>query len=93
MVRPRVRRHLRFKPDVLYFKPRGIPLRQLSEVVLKADELEAIKLHDADGLSHQAAAKKMKISQPTFSRILNRAYKKIAQALTKGQAIQLEAKE
>jgi uncharacterized protein len=48
----------------------------LEEVVLEADELEAIKLHDVDGLDHVEAAGKMGVSQPTFGRILNGAYKK-----------------
>jgi predicted DNA-binding protein (UPF0251 family) len=55
-----------------------------------ADELEALKLHDVDGLEHVQAAKKMKISQPTFGRILDNAYKKLADALIKGKAIRIE---
>jgi len=74
---------------VKYFKPQGIPLTMLKEVVLEADELEAIKLHDVDGLEHAKAAKRMKISQPTFTRILDGGYKKIGEALIKGRAIRL----
>lgn len=90
MVRPRKFRFCRFRPDVVYFKPRGIPMRLLREVILHADELEALKLHDIDGLNQLAAAKRMKISQPTFNRILNRTYKKIATALIKGHAIRFQ---
>jgi len=90
MPRPKIARFLRFKPDVYYFKPQGIPLRFLQEVVLEADELEAIKLHDVDNLEQIEAAKKMKISQPTFARILDSAYKKIALAIIKGKAIRIE---
>lgn len=75
-----------------YFKPRGIPLRMLEEVVLEHDELEALKLHDVDGLKHTEAANKMRISQPTFGRILNSAYKKIAEGIIKGKAIRIEKK-
>lgn len=89
MPRPRIRRCLRFNPKVYYFKPRGIPLRMLEEVVLEPDELEALKLHDADGLEQTKAASKMKISQPTFARTLDRAYKKIADALIFGKAIRI----
>ncbi len=92
MPRPKIRRCLRFKPVVKFFKPRGIPLRYLKEVRLAADELEALKLHDLDGLTHTQAAKKMKISQPTFGRILNKAYQKVAKALVKGLAIRLETR-
>lgn len=90
MTRPRIRRFCRFKPCVCYFKPRGIPMRSLEEVMLERDELEALKLHDVDDLEHMEASKKMKISQPTFGRILNNAYKKIAKALIGGMAIRIE---
>ena len=83
---------MRFNPDVIYFKPQGIPLRMLEEVVLRADELEALKLYDVDGLEQTKAAEKMKISQPTFARILDSANKKIADALVKGKAIRIEQK-
>ncbi len=76
MPRPRIPRYLRFKPNVYYFKPQGIPLRMLEEINLLPDELEALKLHDVDGLEQIDAAKKMNISQPTFGRILNNKYKK-----------------
>jgi predicted DNA-binding protein (UPF0251 family) len=92
MPRPRIPRCMRFKPNVYYFKPRGIPLRMLEEVALLSDELEAIKLHDVDGLEQIDAAKKMNISQPTFARILDSAYKKIAEAIIKGKAIRIEKK-
>ncbi len=92
MPRPKKARRMRFNPNVFYFKPRGVPLRTLEEVVLAPDELEALKLHDVDGLEQLDAAKRMKISQPTFARIIDAAYKKIAQALIKGKAIRLEKK-
>lgn len=92
MPRPKIPRCVRFKPNVYYFKPRGVPLYQLEEVALFPDELEALKLHDVDGLDQIAAAKKMKISQPTFARILESAHKKVSSALIKGQAIKIEAK-
>ena len=90
MPRPKKRRRICFSPEVVYFKPRGVPLRQLEEMVLEDDELEAIKLHDVDNLEQIEAAKKMKISQPTFARILDRGYKKVAGALIKGKAIRIE---
>jgi len=90
MPRPKIPRCVRFNPNVYYFKPQGIPLRELEEVVLLADELEALKLHEIDGLEQTEACRKMKISQPTFARILNSAYKKIAEAIVKGKAIRIE---
>lgn len=92
MTRPKKDRCLRFNPEVLYFKPRGIPLSKLEEEELFPDELEALKLHDVDGLDQIEAAKKMNISQPTFGRILDKAYKKIAVAVVKGKAIKISKK-
>lgn len=92
MPRHKIPRCVRFNPDVYYFKPRGIPLRILEEVVLKADELEALKLYEVDELEQTKAAQKMKISQPTFARILGSANKKVAQAIIKGKAIRIEKK-
>lgn len=90
MPRPRKPRRLRFRAGVRYYKPRGVPLRELREVVLEHDEIEALKLHDVDGLEHVESAKKMEISQPTFGRILDGAYKKLAKALINGMAIRIE---
>ncbi|MBU1322588.1 DUF134 domain-containing protein [Patescibacteria group bacterium] len=92
MPRPKIPRCVRFNPDVVYFKPQGIPLRLLEEVVLRADELEALKLYNVDGLEQTKAAQEMKISQPTFARILAGADKKIAEAIIKGKAIRIEKK-
>ncbi|MBU1133031.1 DUF134 domain-containing protein [Patescibacteria group bacterium] len=89
MVRPRIKRHLRFNPDVRYFKPQGIPMRHLEEVILDHDEVEAVKLYEVDGFDQKTAAKKMGISQPTFARTLASANKKIAEALIKGKAIRI----
>lgn len=90
MPRPKKPRTLRFMPGVYFFKPRGVPLRRLEEVILEQDEMEALKLHDVDGLDHLEAAKKMGISQPTFGRVIDEAYKKIAEALVGGKAIRIK---
>lgn len=90
MPRPKIKRRLFFSPDVYYFKPRGIPMRQLEEIILLPDEVEAIKLHEVDGLDQTSAAKKMNVSQPTFARIIDAANKKIAEAIIKGKAIRIE---
>ncbi len=89
MVRPIKFRYCRCRPCACYYKPRGIPMRLLQEVEIAPDELEALKLHDSDGLDQTAAAAAMNISQPTFNRILNRVHKKIARALVNGQAIKI----
>jgi len=90
-MRRRVPRRIGFSAQVNYFKPRGVPMHQLSEVVLMADEVEAIRLYEVEEMDQINAAEKMGVSQPTFARILDRANKKIAEALIKGKAIRLES--
>jgi predicted DNA-binding protein (UPF0251 family) len=90
MPRPRRCRRVRFLPGVNYFKPARIPMRELEEVILTVDEFEAIRLKDLEGLDQSEAAERMKISQPTFFRLLNSARKKIADALVSGKAIRIE---
>jgi len=90
MARPVKPRFVENTPSVTYFKPRGIPLSSLEEVVLKVEELEAIKLKDLECLEQEECAKRMNISRATFQRILNSAKKKIADALVNGKAIKIE---
>ena len=90
MPRPRKFRYIIHKPDVLYFKPRGISLRELDHVQLTFDEVEAIRLSDLEGVGQIAAAEKMRISQPTLHRILVSARKKIADALVNSKAIKIK---
>lgn len=54
------------------------------------DELEAIRLADYEGMYHEKASTKMKISRPTFGRILNDARRKIAECLIKGKALKID---
>ncbi len=90
MPRPKKCRMIGEMPEVLFFKPRGIPTRDLEIVELSMDELEAIKLKDLAGLSQEECARKMSISRPTFHRILKDARRKIADALINGKAIKLD---
>ena len=38
-------------PPVTYYKPAGIPLRELDEVKLTVEEFEALRLKDLEGLT------------------------------------------
>ena len=89
MVRPFKRRFIGFNPDVVYFKPRAVPLSLLEEVDLGVDELEALRLCDYKNLEQTEAAEKMKISQSTLQRILTSARQKVAEALIEGKAIKI----
>jgi len=90
MVRPRLCRRVNLEPNVTYFKPRGIPLCELEEVILHVDEFEAVRLKDLEGLEQEECAKKMNISQPTFHRLVLSARKKISDAIVNGKAIKIE---
>ena len=90
MVRPRLCRRVCSNPNITYFKPRGIPLMELEEVILAVDEFEAVRLKDLEGLEQEDCAKKMNISQPTFHRLVLSARKKIADAIINGKAIRIE---
>ena len=90
MPRPCCQRQIGFLPGVTYFKPAGVPLRELEEAVLALDEVEALRLADLNGLYQEEAAEKMKISRPTFSRIVEGARRKVADALIHGKALRME---
>ncbi|PIR66808.1 MAG: hypothetical protein COU51_02045 [Parcubacteria group bacterium CG10_big_fil_rev_8_21_14_0_10_36_14] len=92
MPRPRKNRKIRFDPTATYFKPRGIPMTSLEEIILDLDEIEAIHLKDKQGLDQTEAAKKMNISQSTFQRIITLAHKKISEAIIDGKAIKIKTK-
>jgi len=89
MSRPKKNRKIRCAPASYYFKPRGIPLADLREVILEVDELEAIRLGDMLNYSQEEAALKMKISRATFGRIVNKARQKIAEGMINGNAIRI----
>ena len=93
MARPRNCRRVGFMPESNYFKPRGIPLSMLEEVILTLDEFEAIRLADLENLYQEQAAEKMKVSRPTFGRIIDSAHKKVAEALVTGKALKIEGGE
>lgn len=91
-MRPIKPRKICFNPDVTYFKPRGIPLKELEEVELNIDELEALRLCDLKGLEQIEAAEKMNVSRSTIQRIISSARKKIADAIINGKAIKINNK-
>ena len=83
-------RRISSEAPVKYFKPRGIPLFELEEVVLTPDEVEALKLADFDCLYQADAAEKMGISRQTFGNIINSAHRKVADAILNGKAVCIE---
>jgi predicted DNA-binding protein (UPF0251 family) len=90
MPRPLKTRRVCYNPGITYFKPKGIPVLKLEEVVLSTDELEAVRLADLIGLYQEQAAGQMDISRQTFGNIINSAHLKIADALVNGKALRIE---
>lgn len=77
-------------PKARYFKPRGIPLTLLKEVKLTMCEFEAVRLADLEGLYHEDAARKMKVSRQTFGNIIKSARKKVADTIVNAKALKIE---
>jgi predicted DNA-binding protein (UPF0251 family)/DNA-directed RNA polymerase subunit RPC12/RpoP len=90
LARPQKDRFVTCDPTISYFKPRGVPLREMDEVRLTIDQMEAIRLADLEGLSQQDAGQRMGVSRATFGRIIQRARRVVAEALIHGKAIMLE---
>jgi predicted DNA-binding protein (UPF0251 family) len=59
-------------------------------VYVTLDEFEAVRLACLEGLKQVEAARLMKISRPTFSRIITSAHKKIADGLVNIKIIRIE---
>ena len=73
-------------PPAKEFTPSG-SVADLEPVYLEPAELEAFRLVDQEGLSQEDAGVRMGISRGTVWRLLQRARKKTAQALTEGRPL------
>ncbi len=88
-MRPRKCRLIRLDPTARFYKPQGVPMRELAVINLKDEELEALNLADRQRMEHEAAAALMNISRSTFSRILAQARLSVATALVAGAALKI----
>ena len=80
-----------YKPPVFTeFKPTFVQAKELQNSFLSIDEFEAIRLADYAGLSHLEAAREMSISRPTFSRLILKARKKMADFIVLGRRLTIE---
>ncbi len=89
-MRPKKTRWIKCVPGERCFKPLCKPLSKVKGVHLTIDEFEAVRLACLEELLQKDAAQKMKISRPTFSRMLTSAQKKIADALVNIKVIRIE---
>ena len=90
MPRPFCCRHISGRPAASVFKPCGFPMSEIDQVVMALDEFEAMRLADLDGLYQEQAAEQMKVSRSTFSRIIDSAHRKMADAIVHGKALRIE---
>jgi predicted DNA-binding protein (UPF0251 family) len=87
--RKKIHRRIDADHSGICFKPCGMKRSELERVVLYEDEMEALRLADFEGLYQQECADKMGISRTTFSRLIESARKKIADALLHTKAIRI----
>jgi len=85
--RPKKHRNCEGKVCGKIFKPTGTPLRELTRIHLHEDELEALRLCDLQGLFQEQAGAKMGISRGTVQRLLASAHRKVAAAISEGDAL------
>jgi predicted DNA-binding protein (UPF0251 family) len=90
MSRPQDNRMVLEPPLFSAFKPLGITGKDLEQIQLALDEFEAFRLADYNGLSHAEAADEMGISRSTFSRLIEKARKKIADFIIQGKLLTIE---
>ncbi len=89
MPRPRLCRKIQLNPEITFYKPQGVPLRQLKIIEITHEEWETLRLKNVEGLDQTAAAQTMNTSQSTFQRIFSGAQKKISTAIVQGMGIRI----
>ncbi len=65
-------------------------MSEIKQIPLYRDELEALRLCDLDDLTQEEAGGHMMVSRGTIQRTLASARKKVAMALTRGEALVFE---
>jgi predicted DNA-binding protein (UPF0251 family) len=89
-MRPKKTRWIKCLPGERCFRPLCKAPNKLEGVILTLDEIEAMRLACLEGLKQEDAAKLMKISRPTFSRVISSACKKLTDALVNIKSIKVE---
>jgi len=63
------------------FKPMGVPVHMLEQVVLTLDEFETLRICDLEGKQQVEAGESMGVSRGTVQRLLVKARAKVVDAL------------
>ena len=79
-------------PADMYY-PRVASGRPAGVTRLSVEEIEALRLVDMMGLSHEEAASRMGVSRKTLWRDLTSARKRLVEAVVNGWAIQISGGE
>ena len=90
MSRPQNDRIVHHPPLFTDFKPVGVEARSLEQICLSLDEYEAFRLADQLNMSHEEAAIEMEISRSTFTRLIEKSRKKIADFIILGKMLTIE---
>jgi len=90
MARPPCCRRIAAMPVAAAFGPVSTSSGEADQVVVTLDEFEAVRLADLEELYQEHAAERMAVSRPTFSRIIESAHRKIAEALVSGKNLRIE---
>ncbi|MFA8298789.1 MAG: DUF134 domain-containing protein [Hyphomicrobiales bacterium] len=86
--RPKRKRHILRPPFVKGYAPLYVDLENRDHVTMLFEEYEAIRLADYLSLSHEEAAKSMRVSRPTFTRIYEQARKKVSRFLVENSVLE-----
>ena len=66
-----------------------VPERGEASICIEAAEVEVLRLVDLEGLSQEEAGMRMGVSRGTVWRLIQRARKKTAQALSEGRTLHI----
>ncbi|NPA35569.1 MAG: DUF134 domain-containing protein [Chlorobi bacterium] len=90
MPRPKNNRIVFEPPLYKVFVPKGEDSVKPGKVKIGLDEIEAVRLADYNGLTHEEASVAMQISRSTFTRLIEKARKKIADIVINGKELVIE---
>jgi predicted DNA-binding protein (UPF0251 family) len=89
VTRPKKERKVKHPPLFHSFKPAGIKRHKLSRITMTLAEFEAIRLADYEGLGHLEASVYMEISRSTFTRLIEKARKKVSSLIVEGTSLDI----